>query len=422
MKSLYIIMLVSLLYIPKGHAQKWRVSEDIYQKYNYTTQLFETVDSTKFSYHQTYGRGSSRNNDTIRYDNRRKYKVNKGGIDIIESYTQQFYPDGDIQVTTRQAVDSITKKWYIEGVDSFYMIGNILDMYVMNELLHNGSGYALYPTRRTRYTHDLNGMLTAAVSEKSYAFSNVWTNVAMHRYGYTNGNITADSFFGTGINQTWLLDYVTAYGYDQAGVLAYQYKLTRNTTGGLDTFTRILYINNPQGSADTAITQFYNAGQWTPILHTAYSYHANGDVHTEVRITPGSTQPYASADRYIYNQYGHLAEREFEQYNVEKTRHIFTYEHYWPASVASEQMQGVDIKIAPVPSSDIITILARFANATKVQVVITDVQGRVVMQWQDKLIDNNYRKQVPVGQLSPGSYFISFDTGSGKVSKQLVVK
>lgn len=422
MKRCYIIILVCLGCVSQSYAQLWKVSEDIYQVYDYGKAQYKTVDSTKYSYDQNYGRGSSRNNDTIRYDHRRKYKINTAGVEIIESFTQNFYPDGQIQTTTRQGIDTTNNKWRLFGIDSFYITGTFLKQYTMSELLHNGPGYAMYPTRKTTYTYDNDGNLTSAVSQTSYAFSYVWTNSVMYRYGYVNGKLVADSFFSTGTNQAWVLDYVSSYDYNAGGEILSKYRLTRNFNGGMDTFSRVLYVNNGQGYIDTATTEFYNAGQWNPILHTVYTYHPNGDVHTDLKISPGSSQPYNSAYRYIYNQYGHLAEREYEQYNKEKNRHIYTYEHYWPASISTASDNGVAIQIAPIPSSDIITIQARFANETKVQVTIVDVQARIVMQWQDTLLNNNYHKQVPVGQLSPGMYFIIFDTSHGKVDRQFLVK
>lgn len=261
-----------------SQAQQWRVAEDIYQRYD--GQAFIMQDSTKYSYHPNYGRGSSAMNDTIRYDKRRKYRVNPGGLVLMEDFKQKFYPDCEIQVTERQGLDTVANKWVVQGIDSFTKSGKWLMKYMLYELLHKGgSDFALYATRRTIYNYDMqNALLMERIDQKSYAFSNTWVNERMNRYTYDNGRLLTDTIYYTGVGNVWKLNSKYEYTYDIGGRLQTKMFGYIDPAGKWDTSMLYTYKYNVQGQVDTMEFRQKYGGN---VLVTAFTYHSTGEVFTD---------------------------------------------------------------------------------------------------------------------------------------------
>jgi hypothetical protein len=81
-----------------------------------------------------------------------------------------------------------------------------------------------------------------------------------------------------------------------------------------------------------------------------------------------------------------------------------------------------NVNVFPNPTSGMFSISISNANFSELNIVITDMQGKVVFNETDKTVTADYNKQISIENLAKGIYYIKLSSGNEMNIKKLIVQ
>jgi hypothetical protein len=203
--------------------------------------------------------------------------------------------------------------------------------------------------------------------------NNDWQNAVSYDYAYNGGDKPAESVMKIWNGSIWVASEKSIYSYDKNGNKLEEIKQVWNTS----------------------TSSFNNT------LHEVWEYNSN---NLPVSITTSrwneSTSAWVNAD---------------QDYQIR-----FYYEIYWPTSVKSVASVESNMKCYPLPANDNLTIDVNLSSASKCSIVMMDVKGHIVRQWEESYT-NHINKSVNVADLNTGNYFVKVIGNTETLTQQIAV-
>lgn len=260
-----------------------------------------------------------------------------------------------------------------KSVYSFNGSGHFIQV-LTQEYDNNSSTYK--DKNREVHTVDANGNILRTLSQVWNSANSVWDNTSDLRYTYdSKGQNVRDTFemWDAG-NSVWKPSLTYEYTYDDSG-------------NNLDYVLQLWNTDSARYIRDQKISQDWNSYNQLTRYHT---YRWN-------KTTQAWQQEVGDRDNKYY------------------------YELYTPApaSVLAQQMKA-DIKLYPVPASNVLTLKIAAEMHNDFTVFITNMQGSVVATWKENAA-KNYSKQIPLHGMATGNYFITVNDGVNSITKQFSV-
>ncbi len=367
------------------------------------------VDSTRYIY--TSGRSGNpeimdKNDDNVFFDSSYSFSFNSSAKSFQNTFRriQQYDVRNRISVLSHQPKgasnntwkDSVRylynfnsngelsrmdlNIWYANGwhnnvqyVNSFDANNNIVlmhsptyDMYFTynsnNDLIVSKDAYSS-PSQLSQYDkldsfiYDAQHRVAAQVTQRWDAFSSTWKNSERWEFDYVSaGNDVATAILKEWSNNSWVNKEFHTYTYDA------------------------------QHNKLSDINQEWNSGSFVNASRIEWTYNSSNQ---PLSITTNSWNVANST-------------WSFAAYDYQKN---FYYESYTPTAVADINVSNLNISVYPSPASESVNLKLNWIKPQAFNVVVFDLQGRPLMQWNEKAT-NIYTKQIPVSNLASGNYFV----------------
>lgn len=287
------------------------------------------------------------------------------------------YYKGSLLTESGRGLDRIRYNYnFRKQVDTtFYMNGNICKAYTYNNnsLLESVYSFAYNgtPTDITTYTYNTSGLPVSITTRMQASAS---------EYGYT-------------------------YTYNSSGKVTSEIYFTSNGASGPKTdFSKKLYWYSTKNEPDSAYLMYNRSNGWENAFK--YNYHYNASMLMDSVLThfwkDGQWQVYADAQ------------------GRKTTNYYFTYEPYFPTSIATAQNIQINLATYPNPATDIIHLNAELPAQAAVTVGIYDAQGRLLRK-QEAAPTKQLRMQMVVADLPSGMYVLRVDGKDIAGSQQFVI-
>lgn len=320
----------------------------------------------------------------------------------------------------------------------------------------NGSGWV--NSQYVSNSYDANGNYRSYYNQVWGGSS--WVNDEKFVYNYSSTNVFLDATEYVWNGTSWGEDYKYVYTYDNNGrlsfVTVYEWIAATHSWSNyyLDNFT---YDN--AGNVLTETLQGWSSGVWVNIDKFVNTYHPNNTLDHEYYYTWNSgTNSWVNGwqEVYGYDLSNNLTSEIHSTWNgsayIDETqrtasyntlnqvtcytdytwdgaawantegisRYVYYYESY-PKSTGINNIQvDNELTLFPVPAQNELHVIITRSTAENAHFAIVDVYGKMVKNWSDP-VSNNYQKNIPVGDLASGCYFLQVVGGKSSITKQFTI-
>ncbi len=297
-------------------------------------------------------------------------------------------------------VDSAVYKYKGSWITQSYSKSNGTYNYVYNMsrqldsiISDNGKPYMTY-------TYNSNFSL-----QESTTFNSVGLVRGKKRYYYNSANmpdsVTEQYYDGL----KWHDGSVTIYTYTTSpNTITEDFSASSAPGSPITKLTRIINFYNTSDRLDSFYLQTYNGSNYSNFRRYRYYYNTANLLDSFV------------ADRWNGSQWASFADAT----GIDCHKHYFTYEPYFPTSIATAQNIQIDLATYPNPATDIIHLHAELPAQAAVTVGIYDAQGRLLRQ-QYAPAAKELRMQMVVADLPSGMYILRVDGKDIAGSQQFII-
>lgn len=314
--------------------------------------------------------------------------------------------------------------------------------YLKDRLIH----YALYaPSLHTYADYHYTGTRLDSTSYYTQNSNNVMFKYQVFVYTYTPTSYLAEvnRQVYSQLNGQPTDNYKITYQYDNGGnLISKDYYKNAAYDGGerytYDVSSNILtYVHLSPGQVRVDSTHYYyNQGSCikeegydlqsgTLFTTRYYQYSSQSSMLLDSLVFyTGESQSTRSSSYYptistiakevlvVYYDQNNNPVNQYERYR-------YVYEEYFPTGISNMKTNNKTLTIFPVPTTDILQLRADFTQAGKLEGVVTDMQGRVVYQWEDAAA-KQYTKQLVLPQLPAGTYMLQVKSGDKQAVRQFI--
>ena len=305
--------------------------------------------------------------------------------------------DGYIQDVTSQKWDTLIDAWQNDLRVSFiYNNSNDVISFIGEQWLIGS--WKVVEQDKYEYTYDITGK-RSLYQQRWDTITNIWVNYDKRDYLNDTQKLVLEEQ-----HQTWNKN-SNSWEYYYKGVNTYNSNQKLKISKGQD-------YSFPSG--------------WSDLGQTNYSYDSNGDlineliltwtneINSSVKILKNSFQ-----DNYINNTDGTVFQHTSQSWDVYKNiwNNFYRDTYDYPTITDNKkQIDNVNFKIYPNPTSGIFTINSHFENTASLNLI--DILGKQVL--------NNYQinigfNQIDVSELSKGVYFIQLTSEGVNHIERLVI-
>lgn len=278
--------------------------------------------------------------------------------------------------------------------------------------------------------YDINGNLLIQTNF-SWDGSSMWLNSNRMVYSYNADVLEAD------IQQYWngssWINYIRhQYTYDGAGnMLSDVYSQWLTSTSSWRNINKTTNVFNMNNDKESMLYQTWITGSntWLNVTNNVYSYDTSHNNTLEVTQNWISNM-FRNMNRYqrTYNNRNQMTAEMSQRWNIGgfwenlngDTHNRYYYQTYTLGIKATNNGTTGEVRMYPVPANNVMTLDIAWKQPQDFTVMIVDMTGRLVRQWAEKSTEQ-YRKQIPVGDLATGNYLLQIKNGSENIVKQFSV-
>lgn len=340
--------------------------------------------------------------------------------------TNTFDNSGNILQSLNESINSTTSTHTFYKEEYTYSGG----LLVKREKFYKTGAAATYVIQqRTTYSYT-GGLLSMELLEANTYPNNTFGLKNRYIYIYNTSNQLIEKQTEDRANNAWRAYSKTVFTYTSAGNIADQ-KLYSVLNG-----TNLLQQEFTYAYSGALITQIDQSNYSNGTVN--YTYTADVDYNSNNKITAVTyTSTNAGVNNYLqyvksnydYNTSGQLEKAYQQNYDVNTQSWIlnttdsiknYYYEPYISVSVANTKIEEASVSLFPNPANSVINISADWTEPQAFTVAIYNTSGQIIRQWAEEPTAN-YKKQIPVTDLSAGTYFIKIKGDSTDISKQLTI-
>jgi len=412
-------------------AKKTRGSSRLIARANrmYNGASFALADSFQYMYNSNYGYDPTKEtfdddyiNTFLYYNQNNLYDVSMHYMDIggpvmltdstvntfganhklLNSYNDYFM--GGVAVTYNYQYNANEKK--IVELDSINDNGTI-DKFKYN-FTYNANGKVL----------ELRGSVWNA---------GAWAEEELDTLVYDgSGNLTQVLGYTYDVpNAVWVKSFNVSYTYSAANKILLEVNQSWNGTGW-DNDYRTENIYNAGNKLLSITNSSWNAGNWEYDYKDSFIYAAGTYPATTMSINwdnMANVWVNASRNDYTYNAGNQIETILNNNWNTMNNAWEISdsatlyYQNFTPEAVGTVNTLSADIKLYPVPVSDILNIDVSLPETQKTEIVILDIAGNQVM----KKISNTeakYNETLNTASLPAGNYILLLKGEKGSLSRK----
>ncbi|MBS1588122.1 MAG: T9SS type A sorting domain-containing protein [Bacteroidetes bacterium] len=391
--------------------------------FEYVSGGFIPLDSTVYSY--SFGRGGQlsleeMNDNFISFDESDTYSFDRTNSFFKPHFhrTQLFNATNKAISYTCQSWNNTIGKWRDSARYVYtYSSGSALLTKTVFQILDpttNGWQAHVY------FYNDYDGQ-NNLIAMHSTVFSMFFTYDALNRLNSrTDSQANVSPFYWYGTQRL-------LFAYDQAYNLST--KITQSVLNGtwVDAQkSEYYYVGN---TLIQAISYVRKNNTWVPAGENSFQYDASNNlIENEFKIWDNATNHFLSVnrERKTYNSFGQPTSWYSETYDQASLSWVSTagdfmnryyYENYTPTDVANV-FSDAEMKIFPQPATDRLFIDGTQKSQAFLQLIVTDVQGKVIWQQQNA---TTAKQELDISNWVNGVYFLRIQSTTGNSVKQFWV-
>ncbi|MBZ0099699.1 MAG: T9SS type A sorting domain-containing protein, partial [Taibaiella sp.] len=253
------------------------------------------------------------------------------------------------------------------------------------------------PTYTIDFVYDQNNNLVL-IEDKILSQGGGWTNNERKRYKY-NGTEVSEYVLEKWVNGSWVNISKWEYVHDAQSIVILATEYTWGISGWLQTIQEE-NVYDPDGNLLKSIEKTWNAATGTFVNNKMEErVYNNSDLPIMVTTWSWDGQNWIHGSNDIQVRY--------------------YYEVYFPASVNAITTLG-DIKVFPVPATDVINVALQADKPLDIAVSLTDVTGKLVYTEEIRYTDG-YNHAIPVSHLPTGNYALHISGQGVNIGRTVAV-
>lgn len=380
---------------------------------------FVPVDSITYQY--SNGRGSLPNPDDINNDEHILFDLSttyvfNASVAGYENSKQrvQYFSNNKVSELVYKKWHDLSSSWknaerYIYTYDnSGKMHSSLLQLWYgtlwtndMNSVLNYDNNNNIVqmnsPTYTIDFVYDQNNNLVL-IEDKVLSQGGGWTNNERKRYKY-NGTEVSEYVLEKWVNGSWVNISKWEYAHDAQFNVILATEYTWSVGGWLQTIQEE-NVYDPDGNLLKSIEKTWNAATGTFVNNKMEErVYNNSDLPIMVTTWSWDGQNWMHSSNDIQVRY--------------------YYEIYFPASVNAITTLA-DIKVFPVPATDIINVALQVDKPLDVAVSLTDVTGKLVYT-EEVRYTGGYTHAIPVRHLGTGNYALHISGQGVNIGRTVAV-
>ena len=368
----------------------------------------------------------------LKFDNATIYEYNATTMAWVNGTyeIQTFDAANNILSTVEQVWDSATAAWVNDYQNVYTYTGNKVQTAVYQSW--DAGSSAWLNNNKDLYTYDGAGNMLTDVYFTWNSTTSAWVNNYQETYTYNSSNketsVISQSWDTTAL--TWNNESKQVYTYDGTNTYLVA-QVSQGWNSGASTWDNIdqyLYTYDGSNNLITQTYQEWTGAAWVNYSLYTYSNFIGGMAQTQVDQTWNSTTlVFDNETKYTntYNSDNQLIDQVSQTWNIggfwqsttSDRESKFYYEPY--TTLVKNVASANDVLLYPVPANGSINISAKWDAPQAFSVLIYDMVGNVVRQW-DVPVCAVYNTNVAL-DLPSGAYFMKFTGSNGSVTKQFAV-
>lgn len=304
------------------------------------------------------------------------------------------YNNGNMTAHIVYNEDPNNPHYYIRRKITYTYVGAVLTSSVTQTCVY--PALTLRNFQRVFYTYNANGTLDKEQNENYQHQSNTWLPSTEFQYTYNSNNTLAMRTVLDGTNTLK----ICTYSYNSNGLLI---KYDVDEPGKFYYDDTLIYDQNQRLIRYISTNGYYNnlyPAIYSIVLNHQFSYNSSGLLEEY------------TAQKYDFNNNTWIT-------NDDSVIHYY-YEPYTPVSVANTHIEEASVSLFPNPAVNMVNITANWKEPQAFTVAIYNTSGQIIRQWAEEPV-TDYKKQIPVTDLSAGTYFISIKGEGTNITKQFNV-
>lgn len=337
----------------------------------------------------------------LTYDSAHRFIVIDSSKNVSVTWTRRFFQKMD-------SLNNITSfQWYYYHYTNQWW-GLPADTYSYN-------GNKLITDRNSRYVYDATGRLDSIITGNYFtkytynsngSIAGIWDQgLGKYTYNYAAGGELISELhqmYDPGV-ANWIDRYNKIYTYSPSGDFFSTTLLRYDTSGTwVNDIKRDYWFNN-DGKDSLRIYNFWRAGKWDTATRYRYAYMST-DLLSSVIIdkwNSGTQNWEFSADTFSSFE-GHIFH--------------FQYETFFPTSVKSMNVATAEMKMYPIPATDILNIETSFPDNAQIVACIFSTDGKLLRKWTYKQTPH-HKYTIPLSDLRQGNYVLTLSDGGQPLSR-----
>ena len=430
-KHLLLSALALIMYIG-SKAQQPILRAEAYYSNQQSPNSYYLRDSIDFLY--SNGRNSIANRQSTGYYGDRNYRYDTAYIMRNTNATTLRKFALLVQTFTNDSIDLMYDYSYDVISQVYKPVGRRRHYYNANHLLdsmfqdnYSTASMTWTNNSRTEYTYDGNGDMTMIVYSRWAGTIPAWHYSGIVSYWHNNNHNVIQSKTKHYNYNTFVLEdsIFHRYTYDGTGMV-----LLNDTTFSKDSLADIVtgYTYNSSGFKimDSTYDYINSTLGWAYQGKKEYTYDASGN---NIQVTTVSWDKansiYYETQKayYTYNSFNQLIKNDGEVWNNNGWNKDGSYRFLYydiPNSVEQFSTEQQKMALYPIPATTYTNLEMNFDKPTGFSVIISDMQGRMVKQFTDK-VDGQYKKNINVQDMPAGQYILQLKTNSETISKNFTV-
>lgn len=385
-------------------------------------------DTLKFFY-SSPNRGSDIPNQILQYDSLLAYTYDMSA----GAYVRDFY-DGQTFDASDNVLTSTEKNWndvtmsYENSSRTSYVYNS--SNKIVSMISESWDGSIWENSSKNVYVYDAaqNKLKDTSFNWNGTAWEPSYVEV--NTYTATNKIASSMFYFYESTTSTWLNVFSTSYTYDASNFLISSLtKVLDMTTLTLEDNSRVTFTNDISGNPTTTLQENWDAGAsaWKNSSRTFNTYDAANNVLTDLYSNWNDFDGKFDTSSLYQNGYNSYNQIQTEVYNrwdnttaswTKEDSSTYYYELHTPTSIV-EIAKNSASKVYPIPANNEFTVSANIGEAQKIQMILSDIQGRPFVQMSHQS-GADFNQKISVSNIPTGNYILSINGDKGFRSVQKI--
>jgi len=414
MKTVLLILLITLCSFTGIHAQLPRLIATAVYSYNYDADSLFIIDSTAYTY--TGANGGIAYAPVIDFTTSTYYLYNwLADTPVSNRLTlQTFDSHNNLTSITIQNWDTLHQTWVNQGLSQFLYDGSYNDT-LLSSSIWNAATSQWKPSGQDHFTYN-NNLLTYHLGQGYDSASQQYINESQDSFYYISNNLLTEdvTLYWDQSRNVWAYAREQNWYYNAARADSiYLQQAYDSASSQWNYIYMAIQLYNADTLVDSIFQASYSKNGWDTTQLDIYSYDNYRNEILDLQLYHDSATGIwdtVSKTTFVYNIYNEAIFSETFTYFYSWLPENATYFHYQdytaglPGPVANNNM----LQLYPNPSNNIVQVNATLPNDEPVQLTLYNILGQQVWSWNAGTA-KGISAQIPVSNLPAGVYTLTVE-------------